>query len=205
MTQPRKRHYLTTYSPSPTTISYTVSTRAPNAATRVKLFTITKHIIRVLLLTSVSIINLTKFRPYFQRRWSKIHPSPPISEYLPGFLASSVNQIAEANAWTSIALVSILITLICLRRDYAEENLLTLSNLGLQTTSTSPWFLPSATKYSTNFIPTTQIQDIVIHEAFQGLEVKFYLAIVVKGRGEVVVVFPVSPNFTPSCGVSSPH
>jgi len=35
------------------------------------------------------------------------------------------------------------------------------------------------------------IQDIFIHEAFKGFEVKFYLAIVVKGEEDVVVVFPV--------------
>lgn len=45
---------------------------------------------------------------------------------------------------------------------------------------------------TTTFIPTTQIQDIVIHEAFKGLEVRFYLAVIVEGATEVVVVFPVS-------------
>jgi GPI-GlcNAc transferase complex, PIG-H component len=45
---------------------------------------------------------------------------------------------------------------------------------------------------TTTFIPTTRIQDIVIHEAFKGLEVRFYLAVIVEGATEVVVVFPVS-------------
>lgn len=70
-----------------------------------------------------------------------------------------------------------------------EESLLVLRDIGLQTTSTSPSYLTSST---THFIPATQIQDIVIHEAFVGLEVKFYLAVIVQGRGDVVVVFPVS-------------
>jgi phosphatidylinositol glycan class H protein len=43
---------------------------------------------------------------------------------------------------------------------------------------------------TTRFIPTTSIQDIFIHEAFKGYEVRFYLAIVVKGEEDVVVVFP---------------
>lgn len=43
---------------------------------------------------------------------------------------------------------------------------------------------------TTRFIPTTSIQDIFIHEAFKGFEVRFYLAIVVKGEEDVVVVFP---------------
>ncbi|TKA71257.1 hypothetical protein B0A49_04147 [Cryomyces minteri] len=34
------------------------------------------------------------------------------------------------------------------------------------------------------------IQDIFIHEAFKGFEVRFYLAVVVEGEEEAVVVFP---------------
>lgn len=49
---------------------------------------------------------------------------------------------------------------------------------------------------ATRFIPTTQIQDIVIHEAFKGFEVRFYLAIIVEGEPEVVVVFPVISDST---------
>ncbi|KAI9655167.1 MAG: hypothetical protein M1821_005650 [Bathelium mastoideum] len=48
--------------------------------------------------------------------------------------------------------------------------------------------------HSTKFIPTTRIQDIFIHEAFKGFEVRFYLAIIVEGEEEVEVVFPVSIN-----------
>lgn len=51
---------------------------------------------------------------------------------------------------------------------------------------------------ATRFIPTTQIQDIVIHEAFKGFEVRFYLAIIVEGEPEVVVVFPVISDRTPT-------
>lgn len=71
---------------------------------------------------------------------------------------------------------------------YKEESLLVLRGLGVQTsTSSSSYFAPATTR----FIPTTQVQDIVIHEAFRGFEVKFYLAIIVEGESEVVVVFPV--------------
>lgn len=61
-----------------------------------------------------------------------------------------------------------------------------LRGLGIQTSTTSSTYLLSATK---RFIPTTSIQDIVIHEAFKGFEVRFYLAIIVEGEGDVVVVF----------------
>lgn len=70
----------------------------------------------------------------------------------------------------------------------AEESLLVIRGLGVQTSSSSPSYLSTT---STRFIPATQIQDIVIHEAFKGLEVRFYLAIIVEGESEVVVVFPV--------------
>ena len=74
-----------------------------------------------------------------------------------------------------------------------EESLLVLRGLGIQTSTSSPYFFSSST---TTFIPTTQIQDIVIHEAFKGLEVRFYLAIIVEDAIEVVVVFPVRiPTF----------
>ncbi|KAJ9661972.1 hypothetical protein H2201_006261 [Coniosporium apollinis] len=70
-----------------------------------------------------------------------------------------------------------------------EESLLVLRGLGIQTSSSSPTYLSTPT---TRFIPTTAIQDIFIHEAFKGFEVRFYLAIVVQGEEDVVVVFPVS-------------
>lgn len=60
--------------------------------------------------------------------------------------------------------------------------------MGVQTsTSSSTYLAPGATR----FIPTTAIQDIFIHEAFKGFEVRYYLAIVVEGEEDVVVVFPV--------------
>jgi len=71
---------------------------------------------------------------------------------------------------------------------YTEESLLVLRGLGIQTTSSASTYLSTA---STRFIPTTVIQDILIHEAFKGFEVRFYLAIVVEGEEDLVVVFPV--------------
>jgi phosphatidylinositol N-acetylglucosaminyltransferase subunit H len=68
-----------------------------------------------------------------------------------------------------------------------EESLLVLQGLGIQTSTSSPYYFVSPT---TTFIPTTKIQDIVIHEGFRGLEVRFYLAVIVEGATEVVVVFP---------------
>lgn len=72
-----------------------------------------------------------------------------------------------------------------------------LRGLGVQTsTSSLIYFMPAVTR----FIPATRIQDIVIHEAFRGFEVRFYLAIIVEGESEVVVVFPVSESRMPFQG-----
>lgn len=71
----------------------------------------------------------------------------------------------------------------------AEESLLVIRGFGIQTSTSSSTYLSSA---ATRFIPTTQIQDIVIHEAFKGFEVRFYLAVIVEGEPDVLVVFPVN-------------
>ncbi|KAI5798014.1 GPI-GlcNAc transferase complex, PIG-H component-domain-containing protein [Peziza echinospora] len=42
---------------------------------------------------------------------------------------------------------------------------------------------------TTRFIPTSQVQDVWIHEGFAGFEVRFYLGVVVCGEEELVVVF----------------
>ena len=82
----------------------------------------------------------------------------------------------------------------------SEENLLALRTLGIQTRTISPYYLLPAT---TRFIPTAQVRDIFVHEAFRGFEVRYYLAIVVEGEAEVVVVFPVSLciSFNLSCAL----
>ncbi|CAL8581601.1 hypothetical protein XPA_007290 [Xanthoria parietina] len=78
------------------------------------------------------------------------------------------------------------------RRWHTEESLLVLRTLGIQTTTLSASYLLPATS---RFIPTSQIRDIFIHEAFRGFEVRFYLCVVVEGEGEAVVVFPkLLPN-----------
>ncbi|KAI1480672.1 GPI-GlcNAc transferase complex, PIG-H component-domain-containing protein [Daldinia eschscholtzii] len=69
----------------------------------------------------------------------------------------------------------------------AEERLLVLRGLGVQTSSSG------ATVFSplkTRFIPTEKIQDILINEAFRGFEVRHYLIVVVEDEEHIVVVFP---------------
>ncbi|EXJ87845.1 hypothetical protein A1O1_04772 [Capronia coronata CBS 617.96] len=102
-----------------------------------------------------------------------------------------VRTLAEGLEWWILGPLSLVVVYLCLRRDYGEESLLVLQGLGIQTSTSSRYFFLGAT---TTFIPTTQIQDIVIHEAFKGLEVRFYLAVIVEGATQVVVVFPPSDS-----------
>lgn len=99
-----------------------------------------------------------------------------------------VRLLADSLEWWILGPVSLTVLYACLKRDHTKESLLVLQGLGIQTSTSSPYFfLPPMT----TFIPTTEVQDIVIHEAFIGLEVRFYLAVIVEKATEVVVVFPV--------------
>jgi phosphatidylinositol N-acetylglucosaminyltransferase subunit H len=84
------------------------------------------------------------------------------------------------------------LTLIAFLSPCSEESLLVIRGLGIQTSTSWAMYWSTA---ATRFIPTTQIQDIVIHEAFKGFEVRFYLAVIVEGEPNAVVVFPVSGRF----------
>ena len=68
-----------------------------------------------------------------------------------------------------------------------EETLLVIRSLGIQTTSRRRVPLLSTSR----FIPASQLADIVINEGFKGLEVKSYLAAIIKNEDQLVVVFPV--------------
>jgi phosphatidylinositol N-acetylglucosaminyltransferase subunit H len=76
---------------------------------------------------------------------------------------------------------------VVLLRIHESESVLVLRGLGIQTSSTADTYLASAV---TRFIPTEKIQDILVNEAFRGLEVRYYLVVVVEGEDDVVVVFP---------------
>ncbi|KAJ9610258.1 hypothetical protein H2200_005035 [Cladophialophora chaetospira] len=205
--------YFSIHLPSATTVSFTVSTRplyAPTSSTktlpsllsRLPILSLIKHILRLLLISFTLLVNLAKVED--------VARSPIVDAYAEFWLSISllggvVKILAETVEWWVLVPASLGTVYICLRRDYVgmfesersakwslnvrvEESLLVLQGLGIQTSTSSRYFFTSAT---TTFIPTTQIQDIVIHEAFKGLEVRYYLAVIVEGATEVVVVFPV--------------
>ncbi|KAG2419662.1 hypothetical protein HFD88_004458 [Aspergillus terreus] len=175
---------LTLRRPSPTTVSFTVSNASRHTSTPAKILFFFQIGLRAVIFAFVVFVNIAEFRhSFFDRdgllvRWPAVWASP---------LGSYVCRIADTYTTWAVALVSAIVVYGAFRKGYTEESLLVIRGLGIQTSTSSSTYLSKA---STRFIPTTQIQDIVIHEAFKGFEVRFYLAVIVEGEGEVVVVFP---------------
>lgn len=165
------RPHLSTQRPSPTTALYTVSTASPRHTFPVKtlhsFFLLVRLTVFILILFALVLRSLSSDR---------IPPS-----------LSTLHASFQHTPWLHILPPAFVLLCLVFRRYHTEESLLTLRTLGIQTSTLSAWYLlPS----STRFIPTSQIRDIFIHEAFLGFEVRYYLAVVVEGEGEVVVVFP---------------
>lgn len=177
----RPSNTLTIESPSPTTVSYSVSNkRHPKS----KLVARLRGTARVVLISYAVLIDFAKAQTILDLG----HASRYVDLLLKISLTNPLVQIVAGYAdWWVLAILTAITLYVCLRRNYTEESLLVLRGLGIQTSTSSPYFFQSPT---TTFIPTTQIQDIVIHEAFKGLEVRYYLAVIVEGASEVVVVFP---------------
>ncbi|EER26568.1 hypothetical protein CPC735_007410 [Coccidioides posadasii C735 delta SOWgp] len=183
--------------PSPTTVLFTVSNAPSRSSITSKLLFYLEILLRVIIFAAVLLVDAAKLRDYAFCQdgiipWSNVWSSPA------GLMAC---HIADRHLWQVIAPSSAVLLYLMVRKGYTgspiyveadrlskEESLLVIRGLGVQTSTSSATYFMSAT---TRFIPTTQIQDIVIHEAFKGFEVRFYLAIIVEAEAEVVVVFPV--------------
>lgn len=203
MFPPNKSH-LSILRPSPTTISFTVSTRSPHQCLAFQTLHYLLLLLRLILFASTMTILAAKYvdsAPSYLETlsvrvapisWLYILPAafatlfvvfrrfhtgiPPSSLHVPSPSPQSPTTTPELTPQPTTP---------------TEESLLTLSTLGIQTSTLSPSYLLPAT---VRFIPTSSIRDIFIHEAFRGFEVRYYLAVVVEGEGRVVVVFPVCGN-----------
>ena len=174
--------------PTATTTLYTVSTRAASTSLSARLrqsFLIFVRIFTALLVAGVCL--------WEYRNSSVTQLGAPFSWFDDAISASPFDYLASsfaenlAQPWR--LLTNATIAWMIFRKGYIEESLLVIRGLGVQTSTSSPSYLWTS---STRFIPTSSIQDIFIHEAFKGFEVRFYLSIVVEGEEDVVVVFPVS-------------
>ncbi|KAJ5760471.1 hypothetical protein N7520_007627 [Penicillium odoratum] len=170
--------------PSPTTVSFTVSNAPSRSNSPAKILFGFQVLLRTVLFLCVVVIALARLRHFsFEAEggfisWPAIWASP---------LGSHICQLVDAYNPFVVAVMSTLVIYGVFRRNYTEESLLVIRGFGIQTSTSSSTYLSSAV---TRFIPTTQIQDIVIHEAFKGFEVRFYLAVIVEGEPDVLVVFP---------------
>ena len=167
--------------PTPTTVSYTVSTRSEPTTLAAKL----TNAISILLRLTAGLVVLTAFlhehQTLFQNTLYRLPPS--LHSLLPA-LPSILATLPPALRIGTYALVLWLV----FRKGYTSESLLVVRGLGVQTATAGSSFLWGG---STRFIAASAVQDVFIHEAFRGFEVRFYLCIVVEGEEGVVVVFPV--------------
>ena len=183
---------LITKRPTQTTVSYTVSTRSPSDGLTGRLTSYGLILLRIAAGLFVATVLLSEFNK------TSIHKVYLGSDHSLAWLESAVldspvgllaSMLIANSTWIWRAVICAGVTWLILRKGYTEESLLVIRGLGVQTSTSSPSYLWMS---STRFIPTSSIQDIFIHEAFQGFEVRFYLSIVVEGEEDVVVVFPVS-------------
>lgn len=177
---------LTIKRPTPTTVLYTLSTRSVNRSLAERIQRIAIALVRILVGTLTLLVLLEKAQLSSP---ANIRSSLPLLQSLSNsYPVESASLVIASTSWRWILPVSLAILWFVFRRGYTEESLLVIRGLGVQTSTSSPTYLSTS---STRFIPTSMIQDIFIHEAFKGFEVKFYLAIVVEREEDVVVVFPV--------------
>ncbi|KAI9691343.1 MAG: hypothetical protein M1820_009722 [Bogoriella megaspora] len=183
--------------PTPTTVLFTVSTASPSDTLLEKALLYVSHLIRVsvIVLALISCLTKSQYQPVTVG-------APSHNRLLESRVGQAVLPLVKDVDWIYLLPAALLILWLAVRRGYTafrhvmvkantldvEESLLVLRGLGVQTSSSSPVYLVTA---QTKFIPTTMIQDIFIHEAFKGFEVRYYLSIVVEGEEDVVVVFPV--------------
>ncbi|KAH6841999.1 GPI-GlcNAc transferase complex, PIG-H component-domain-containing protein [Alternaria alternata] len=169
--------------PTSSTITYTVSTR-PVPKT---LPALVGYYAGILLRVSLGVISiLSLWLKFCVTNEAQYDPTLRLWKMGHGVEAHLV-RLAEACQWRYLIPTACIMLFLVFRRNYTEESLTILRGLGVQTSTTSLTYLQTPT---TRFIPTTSIQDVFIHEAFKGFEVRFYLMVVVEDEEKVVVVFP---------------
>ncbi|SMY19329.1 unnamed protein product [Zymoseptoria tritici ST99CH_1A5] len=172
---------LTTRRPTRTTVLYTVSTASPATSFSARTIALLTGILRISALYLLTLFLLSSLPTPKTHDITIVFLTFPSSRFV---LQHLINPLP---IYARLALGCVC-TFILVRRGYQEESLLVIRGLGVQTSSAGSTYIPGTS--STRFIPTSAIQDVFIHEAFKGFEVRFYLSIVVEGEGMVVVVFP---------------
>lgn len=173
-----------THAPTSSTVCYTVSDAHAHAAPVPQVL----HSINLVIRGVIATVALT-FVAAQGRLLSRLYDPLGLESMVQTLISTTIGQSFgndDARWWVPM-LVAGGIVWACSRRSSREESLLIIRGLGIQTSTSSASYLSTPT---TRFIPTSQVQDIFIHEAFIGFSVKFYLAVIVEGEEESVVVFP---------------
>lgn len=183
--------------PSPTTVEFTVTTLPPPTVT-LRLQRLLLFILRIILALTTA---LQLDAIWSIGKWAKQWPTGPIpiplvpwsldsARWLLDRVHASVpifTRIAETVPLMALIPASLAVFYILGLRVYSQESLLVMRGLGVQTSGSPKSYWGGRV---TRFIPTEQIQDILVNEAFRGFEVRYYLVIVLKGEPDLVVVFP---------------
>ncbi|KAK9466715.1 GPI-GlcNAc transferase complex, PIG-H component-domain-containing protein [Lipomyces arxii] len=165
--------------PSATTVKYTISNK-PSSKT---LFSLFRTVLRIFA-TYLFVVAVAR------RTWS--FSSIPIA-LLQDFAVTIEDRIMLRSTFVyslnddfEVVAASILLLWTFWNREYTEDSILILHDFGIQLSSTGTTILSR----SSQFIPLELIQDVILHEGFHGLGVIYFLAVVVKDRERLLVVFP---------------
>lgn len=180
--------------PTPSTILYTVSTKRPTNTLPTRLLSLLLALTRILTTLLVLLVLAVTYTEQIPTPTTSPEALITLFAILPGRLATLIITHTPLPWRLPLCLAALWLVS---RKGYTTESLLVIRGLGVQTSTSSSSYLWTS---STRFIPTTSVQDIFIHEAFKGFEVKFYLCIVVEREADLVVVFPVSTRLT-WCGL----
>ncbi|KAI5863519.1 GPI-GlcNAc transferase complex, PIG-H component-domain-containing protein [Durotheca rogersii] len=198
--------YLRTRRPSPTTAEFIVSTLAPPTPAR-RLALAGVYLLRLALALGVLLLAYASwaqspYAPTTTTTTTAAASSSPFSRAR-GALDAALGATAAGRAvaraagavpgWALGPGAAAALWALS-RRVGAEERLLVLRGLGIQTRSSGASVLAALAAADggsrTRFVPTAKIVDVLLHEAFRGFEVRHYLAVVVDGEDDLLLVFP---------------
>lgn len=153
----------------PALVEYSVSSNPRVRSTSLKIFEWLINLIKVITVCLISYWLLVMNKQSRQEMLHKIFSK----------------DIADYDILFSIAFSALTLTFV-LRRAYIEESFLVVSSFGVQVSSTGWWYIFGPV---CQFIPRSDVLDILIHEAFLGFEVRYILVVVVKNQNRLQLVF----------------
>ncbi|KAI9736761.1 MAG: hypothetical protein M1834_000965 [Cirrosporium novae-zelandiae] len=175
--------HLTVHRPSPTTASFTISNAPIRSVVSARIIFAVSILLRAVVGFFVASVVFAKVKLCTITDVDLLESNI----FFHSYVGRLVCLVACRLDWRFLFPLTLATIWTIFNRGYEEESLLVMRDLGVQTSTSSSTYLSTS---HTKFIPTNLIQDIVIHEAFKGFEVRFYLALIGDGERETVVVFP---------------